>query len=447
MRTNEHQSTSHLASTPNTKRTVSESSSYFNLQKQPEEEVVLQTQEKGSLPTRANLKAISSLVEAAQTVVFTSVSLQHTVSRCLNYIGNDSLHMAFSASLQKAKASTEKVVRTLAVIENDPATPKIVQELPQTVSFCILILKDLCSTLRTRLSILVQGFDAKHSRHLLTSIYSASVDIKSAWETVRPYLTIDPTYTLASLRSMNATPLTTPMKVRSQQEFKTSSAANSPSIVKPDNSQLYAQLKMLVSSSLNVIGLLNQSIGKTLQNNNYQGGAALEGKLNGLIRQTQYATELSQSLSKHLEVMMAMKNEDFLKSPRRKESSRRMWEDTSIYLKAIVSIMTLIRSISTEEDFQWPKPIKQGCLYVTRMSAEVAKLWNRSSTFAEDGYFLGRQSSSNTSSSASTPAAVGGPATPATVLHHHAIDIERKGSSSNTSEQSLSPATATIPKQ
>lgn len=53
--------------------------------------------------------------------------------------------------------------------------------------------------------------------------------------------------------------------------------------------------------------------------------------------------------------------------------------------------MTFIRSISTEEDFVWPKSVKQGCLYVTRMTAEVAKLWNNYSTFAEDGFFLGRQ--------------------------------------------------------
>lgn len=34
--------------------------------------------------------------------------------------------------------------------------------------------------------------------------------------------------------------------------------------------------------------------------------------------------------------------------------------------------------------------MKQGCLYVTRMTAEVAKLWNNYSTFADDGFYLGR---------------------------------------------------------
>lgn len=57
--------------------------------------------------------------------------------------------------------------------------------------------------------------------------------------------------------------------------------------------------------------------------------------------------------------------------------------------------MTFIRSISTQEEFVWPKSVKQGCLYVTRMTAEVAKLWNNYSTFAEDGFFLGRQERSS----------------------------------------------------
>jgi hypothetical protein len=52
--------------------------------------------------------------------------------------------------------------------------------------------------------------------------------------------------------------------------------------------------------------------------------------------------------------------------------------------------MTFIRSISTEEEFAWPKSVKQGCLYVTRMTAEVAKQWNSYSTFADDGFYLGR---------------------------------------------------------
>lgn len=63
--------------------------------------------------------------------------------------------------------------------------------------------------------------------------------------------------------------------------------------------------------------------------------------------------------------------------------------------------MTFIRLIQTQEEFAWSKSIKQGCLYVTRMTAEVAKIWNNYSTFAEDGFFLGRQERSASISEAS----------------------------------------------
>lgn len=51
--------------------------------------------------------------------------------------------------------------------------------------------------------------------------------------------------------------------------------------------------------------------------------------------------------------------------------------------------MSSVRSISTEEDFVWPKAVKQVCLHMTRVTTEVAKIWNNDSVFAEDGYYLG----------------------------------------------------------
>jgi hypothetical protein len=69
----------------------------------------------------------------------------------------------------------------------------------------------------------------------------------------------------------------------------------------------------------------------------------------------------------------------------------------------MVSLMTLIRSISKEEDFVWPRTVKQGCLYVTRITAEVAKLWNNSSTFAQDGFFLGKTERSTSISEQDIP--------------------------------------------
>lgn len=341
-------------------------------------------------------KSTAHVAEAAQTIIFTACSLQRTVGRCITRIGNESLHAAFSPILHRSKASSDKLVAVLDAMEKRPA-PELCGELIQATSACIAVLKELCWTLRTRLSTLVQGLDAKFLRNLLMNLYSATVDTKDAWQVISPYLSVDSAQTLTSFMQhtkIHATTPTTPLRNRSQSELAasvhspTASPLASPSI-KGDNTQLYTHLRNAVTSSLHVLNTLKQSIEETVQGTKIP--ASLDKKLNELLRQTQYATELSHRLDKNVEANMGSNKEDLLLLPTRKESSRRIWEDTSIYLKAIVSVMTFIRSISTEEEFVWPKSIKQGCLYVTRMTAEVAKLWNSSSTFAEDGFFLGRQ--------------------------------------------------------
>lgn len=84
--------------------------------------------------------------------------------------------------------------------------------------------------------------------------------------------------------------------------------------------------------------------------------------------------------------------------------------------------MNSIRLIQTEEEFTWSKSIRQGCLYVTRMTAEVAKIWNSNSTFAEDGFFLGRQERSASISEASQCSS---PATDIPIQHTTNISAEQ----------------------
>lgn len=62
---------------------------------------------------------------------------------------------------------------------------------------------------------------------------------------------------------------------------------------------------------------------------------------------------------------------------------------TNLSAQAIVAMMTLVKAVATQEDYSFPKAVKQGLSQVTRVTAEVARLWSNS-TFAEDGYYLGR---------------------------------------------------------
>ncbi|EIE89540.1 hypothetical protein RO3G_14251 [Rhizopus delemar RA 99-880] len=333
------------------------------------------------------------IVDASHTILFATTTLKRTISRCISHTSNDNLQSAFTPIINKTRSTTENLGQILNTVEKK-SSQEIVHNLIPLTAQCIFTLKELCYVLSTRLSILVQGLDPKYTRHLLVNLYSATVDIKEAWETISPYLTIDPIMTLPSkTKSLNGN--------KSNSEVTIQSPLSSPLTLQlGDNSQLYIYLKNAVTGSFHVLSPLRQSIEEALCSSNIM--ASLEGKLRELLRQAQHVTDLSHRLDKSIDVHMSNKDE-FAVSSNRQELSKKFWEDTSIYLKAMVSLMTLIRSISKEEDFVWPRTVKQGCLYVTRMTAEVAKLWNKYSTFAEDGFFLGKSERSTSVSEQDIP--------------------------------------------
>lgn len=291
--------------------------------KQHDSETTLYFQKQATATTTAkannNNKAINDLIDASQTILFTSSTLQRTVGRCISYTGNDSLHASFSSTLYKSKTSTEKLVSIL-----DNQQPLKIDDLIQSTTECIVILKELCFTLRTRLSILVQGLDAKFSRNLLVHLYTATVDIKSAWEIVQPYLTIDPLTAISKSPGGNHSS----NRNRSHSEVSPVLSPLASPNTSGDNSQLYTHLRNAVTGSLHVLHTLIQSIEETKSNS-----ASLEKKFNELKRQAQNAIDLCNRLDKNVEANMGSNKDDLLLLPTRQESSRRIWEDTSIYLK------------------------------------------------------------------------------------------------------------------
>ncbi|MBM6385648.1 MAG: hypothetical protein JSY10_16945 [Paenibacillus sp.] len=289
-----------------------------------------------------NSKVMFHIIEASQTILFTSSSLQRTVGKCIGCTGNDSLHAAFSPTLHKSRSSTEKLMSILELMERK-ATTDLCQELIQAASSCIYILKELCWTLRTRLSTLVQGLDSKFSRNLLMNLYSATVDIKEAWEIISPHLSIDP---LSAFTSSTQTNRPSPRN-RSPSDFNSANSPLMSPLASPsllgDNTQLYHHLSNAVTGSLHVLTTLRQTIEETTTNSKIH--HSLEKKLNELLRQAQNATDLCHRLDKNIESNMGNNKEDLLLLPTRQESSRRIWEDTSIYLKVIISPFFFIRLI------------------------------------------------------------------------------------------------------
>ncbi|KAI8143347.1 hypothetical protein BJV82DRAFT_579029 [Fennellomyces sp. T-0311] len=315
----------------------------------------------------------TKVTEACGSLLFAATSLHAAVRRCLTFEGLNVLTPAFSRST----SCCERLMLTLEQQQED--------ELVKTAIASIRALKELCNLLRQHSSTIVQTLDVKFARHLLVMIHTTAVDIK---ETAQA---------LPIMRHTASTPTskqTLPMRGRSHSEHTTTptmtSPLSSPSV--DDRSQLYNHLKLTVTHSLHVTTLLKQSIEETLATDIT---SVLATKLRDLARQAQDAAERAVCLDKNLQAVAIDHT----------ASRKGFWQDTNEYLKVMVSVMSSVRSISTEEDFSWPKAVKQGCLQVTRVTAEVAKLWNNCSAFADDGYYLGKKDSASSPRRATIPSA------------------------------------------
>ncbi|ORY92321.1 RAM signaling pathway protein-domain-containing protein [Syncephalastrum racemosum] len=345
------------------------------------------------------------VIEACRTVLFAATSLHSTLRRCLHCCsGKDGLSLG--PQLRRSTGSAEKLVAVLDTLDLQPS-PSQCAELVRAAASNISSLKDLVYALQARISELAQILDPKFSRHLLVTVYSATVDLKEAWDTLSPLINAEKhgttsdhsnsaTRTTQSIHSMNAsntistaTPAATtttptpskpspttnkppsPLALSRGRSQSTESSLYSPQGTSPgdDNpdQQLYTLLKLAIAHSLHVTDLLKHSVQDSAPAENGL-PPPLQSKLSDLTRQSANAAELAIRLDKHVDIH----KEELV----RKELTRSFWEETDHFLKIVVSIMSSVRALITEDDFQWPKPVKQGCLQVTRVTTEVAKQWN-----------------------------------------------------------------------
>ncbi|KAG1453123.1 hypothetical protein G6F56_007650 [Rhizopus delemar] len=179
-------------------------------------------------------KSKTNFTQASQVILFSADTLRRAVQRCIQQTQNENLQSSFAPTLQKLKSTSERLGQQLE------SSLAIHSSLVQTIA----CLKELCFQIGTRLSILVQGLDPKTSRHLLTSLYSATVDTKEAWELICPCLTIDPVYTLHRNNNRSNPVLKSPLT--------------------GDNSQLYTFMKNAVAGSFHVLSTLRRSIQESL---------------------------------------------------------------------------------------------------------------------------------------------------------------------------------------
>ncbi|CDS09140.1 hypothetical protein LRAMOSA10500 [Lichtheimia ramosa] len=357
------------------------SSDTFKLQKQKQKETAHRPAMMSSTTTvdgyfqrtkQQRQRTISSIVDSSQSLVFAAGTLHTAVRRCLALCtgSNNSVDLdSISDALGKSSISVEELVQALD--DNDS------RHVGKYASECIRHLQALCVSIQQQVPSLVPCLDPRFARHLLLTIHGTTVDIKEACETLQSTIQkpsqqqhlLSPDNAFKQQHSPHPPPY---LRTRSHSEYATASTASSP-LDDHDRSQLHTHLKLAVTHSLHVTDLLKKSIDETVAKDDC--APTLRQKLLNLGQQAQQAAGMATRLDQGLQRIMT--KDTTSSSPSSIEGNKAFWEETNEYLKVIISVMRGMQSISTQEDFGWPKAVKQGCLQVTRVTAEVAKVWNR----------------------------------------------------------------------
>ncbi|ORZ18716.1 hypothetical protein BCR42DRAFT_411457 [Absidia repens] len=370
------------------------------------------------------------LILPCRTIVFAASTLHDAMKRCLLHIstsavvGDNAPLSFFIPLLQQLHSAYDPLEIAIAPTNNNAQQSQTVDTLMPCVNRCLNSLKEICTQLQSKVVDLAQVLDLKILRHLLLAVHGVTFDIKDAWQLVVTAATTT-TETVHGSQQMNSgnnisqlssamlgpggnssfvvggSPLPSPQATRnrSHSENITPSNGKQQHTTATTSSGLYAHLRMAVAASSQLVDVLTQSMDTMLrdmasQRRNHGG---LEEKLMVLRQPMQQATGCSQQLNEHLDTIQ---EHGFTSH---KAYTVQFWEDTNLFLKTFVSLMSLIRSLSSEEDINWPKSVKQCCLHVTRITAEIAKLWNNDPTFVQDGYYLGRAGCDDSTSATTTP--------------------------------------------
>ncbi|KAG2187994.1 hypothetical protein INT44_000744 [Umbelopsis vinacea] len=377
------------------------------------------------------------LIEATRIVLFALSNIHRGIRQCLSYTANEKLSTAFGRALYESDAATQSLIQVLDRM--DHATPQragpLSNELVAAAGSAVTSIRKIIQLLQSQLKTLMQASDIMFTRNLLLHIHGAASNVRIAFETISAL----PSYNNAStpktafapspsrsthkspatayppvpppLQSTSSTPTSShalpqagggfsgpiPEKIaimnrgRSHSEHSTStmqSFALAPQTSWERDLQLYNHINIATAAVLNVVDLLNSCF----EHSPLPDGApaAFEKRFKDLLRQVQHAADMSRRLQNTLQTVIASRSTDGNESSvaPNKEHSRKFWEDTNACLLAIVSMMTLVKAVATQEDYSFPKSVKQGLSQVTRVTAEVARLWSNSS-FAEEGYYLG----------------------------------------------------------
>ncbi|ORX60318.1 hypothetical protein DM01DRAFT_1157666 [Hesseltinella vesiculosa] len=315
------------------------------------------------------------------------------------------------------------------------SSPPPAASLSSLASRCVLLLMEICRQVQSKLPMFASSLDRKRLRQLILTVHGATLDIKETCLALQassaivaddePWLptksdtdasSLPPVPPPSSGSSSNAKPAGSPSPPLVSATPSASSSGTSPTTAVPalpgisaisskststttshhrhtrssssssssppptqnapgsspqspltspfsPSSPLMHQLQLALTASIHLNNVLTEAIQQL------RDGASSSGtlKLDALHTQTQLALQSSHQLQISLQ---STRDPAVATSLLHQQC---IFEQVHGFLKLFVALLSEIRSLSTEEDVVWPKAIKQGCLNMTRITAEVAK--------------------------------------------------------------------------
>ncbi|KAI8070726.1 hypothetical protein BC940DRAFT_295415 [Gongronella butleri] len=407
-------------------------------------------------PGSGTLAAIAGqqgkLVSACDTLVFACQSLAATLERCLppnSVFGLIQPLHSISRQLETATRRQALQWQQLSSSEllSPPTTPTALASL---ASQCVLLLMDTTRAIHAQWPSMANQIDAKRYRQLLLCIHGVTVDIKDAWLVFQPWATPmsdpasnDDAYKAAASSLPPPAPLTPPAHSEngsttratpppvpplpsississmsnklgvpdaSSPPLSVSSSTPSPSTSPfAPQSPLIVQLNTAVHAALNLHRVLADAIAE-LRNTTTSTTSTTSTATNGPNAMTTTAaaldalhtqTQLACQAANHLQTSLNDADSTQLILP---HQCQHFADQVHDFLKLCVALLRQIRALSTDQEVTWPKPVKQGCLHMTRITTEVARLWNSDPFILQHGFSLGKPSSATPDeNSAPTP--------------------------------------------
>ncbi|GAO48534.1 hypothetical protein SAICODRAFT_92456 [Saitoella complicata NRRL Y-17804] len=361
---------------------------------------------------RASMGSVH-VIEAVRGFMFSFSQIHQAVRQYITFCSEPALASAVSRVLYSANVHIGTLVAALEAHENegDDANPGNVIN---AVRVCVGAFRHVVGTLLKHLHPLMERADARYSRTLLLLLTGAAAEIQNSWSILRPAMPafsgtitqpIPHTPVTATPMSRTASPALNRLKSPSTASLTASIAANIAGSVMPGkghdpfqpaptatgqtipetsvtetDEQLFEKISTATAAAQSVLALIGQAVAEdsisTAQNPQTPGATApaTSSKLRELSMMSVGAGEVTRRLSHRLA---------FVREGGDAFERHKFWEDTNAFVKAVISIAALAKTVSIE--FPFPKSVLSGLAAVTRSTKELTILLSVSSFRSVEG--------------------------------------------------------------